>query len=185
MVKFAENTHVFNHAWEDLTAASWRKYATPHPNAQHIKSVDIIDRSVDPTTGVLRSTRVIACQNQVPSWVSRILGHSEDQTYVHEVSEIDPKTKTMRLRSRNITFGSLLTVEETCTYKPHPEDPSKTVFTQECAVTAVGLNSLISGKAEGTMLGVFQSTAGKGKETLDDVCRLLVGEKEKAAFALM
>jgi len=175
MVKIAGNQHVFEHKWEDVSLASWRKY--PHPNAAHVLSVDITDRTVDQKTGILRSTRLISMQQQVPGWVARILGASSDRAFVHEISEVDPKNRVMTLKSQNVTFGSLLTVEETCTYRPHPTDAGKTIFTQEVAVKAVGLNCMVSGQAEGTMLGVFQSTASKGKEVLDDVCRMIVGER--------
>ena len=175
MVKIAENEHVFDHRWEDVTLASWRKY--PHPNASHVLSVDITDRAGDQSTGILRSTRLISMQQQCPGWVARILGANSDRAFVHEISECDHKYRVMSLKSQNVTFGNLLTVEETCTYQPHPTDSNKTIFKQEVAVTAVGLNSLVTGKAESTMLGVFQSTASKGKEVLDDVCRMVVGEQ--------
>ena len=45
--------------------------------------------------------------------------------YIREVSEVDPVTKTMTLRSKNLTYQNLLCVEETCVYTQDPSDLHK------------------------------------------------------------
>ena len=42
--------------------------------------------------------------------------------YIREVSEVDPVNRTMTLKSRNLTYQHLLSVEETCIYSQDPTD---------------------------------------------------------------
>lgn len=66
MVKFYQHTSSFEHAWDNVTYAFWLRY--PNPFASHVVGCDVIDRHVDPVTGVLRTTRLILKQGVLPRW---------------------------------------------------------------------------------------------------------------------
>jgi hypothetical protein len=127
-MKFWGSEHVFDYPWDTCTSAMWRKY--PNEHSPHVQSVDVINRKVDAQTGILSSVRLISMQSAIPSWLNRLFGVTQDQAYNFERSEVDPRqgSQRMTLRTRNLTFSDLLVVEETCTYTPHPEDPTKTVY---------------------------------------------------------
>eukprot|EP00123_Amoebidium_parasiticum_P012796 comp21584_c0_seq1/m.30170 comp21584_c0_seq1/g.30170 ORF comp21584_c0_seq1/g.30170 comp21584_c0_seq1/m.30170 type:complete len:197 (-) comp21584_c0_seq1:409-999(-) len=179
-MKFWETQHTFSHPWEKVTEASWRKYnnqLTP-TLCPHILSVDVIDRKVQPD-GVMSTTRLISVVSNIPSWLGPLFGFTGNKGFVYEVSEVDSSKKSMVLRSQNITLANLLTVEETCTYTVDPDDPNKTQFNQECCVTANFAR--FAHKAETAMVERFQSTALKGKETMEKVCQLINQEQRELA----
>jgi hypothetical protein len=71
-MKLFEKEVQFEHPWDRVTLASWRKY--PNDNSQHVLHVDILSREVCPKTGVLKTERLITCKQNVPSiieWVRR------------------------------------------------------------------------------------------------------------------
>lgn len=48
----------------------WRKY--PNRECAHVISVDVLDRSIDPKTGVLRTERVLGVRQKAPLWVLKV-----------------------------------------------------------------------------------------------------------------
>lgn len=46
---------------------------------------------------------------------------------VHAVehSEIDPSSRELRIRSRNLSYSNIITIEESIIYRQHPDDPNK------------------------------------------------------------
>lgn len=65
-MKFWETEHTFDYPWDTCTRAMWRKY--PNPHSSHIRSVDVLDRKLDTTTGILSSVRLVTMQNALPGW---------------------------------------------------------------------------------------------------------------------
>ena len=53
------------------------------------------------------------------------MGCDAHSQYVREISIIDPKKKTLTMRSQNLTMSNILSVEEEIEYREHPEDPSR------------------------------------------------------------
>jgi hypothetical protein len=49
-----------------VTQAIWCKY--PNPFAAHVLTADVIDRSVDPSTGILTTTRLMLKEGKLPKW---------------------------------------------------------------------------------------------------------------------
>ena len=95
--------------------------------------------------------------------------------YVREVSEVDPKTKRMVLRSKNITYSNLLTVEETCTYTEHEAETSTTRFTQQAVFSACGVSiSSMRRTVEDTCAKNFVRNAERGRQGLDQVIESIV-----------
>ncbi|CAO3609384.1 unnamed protein product [Cunninghamella echinulata] len=119
---------------------------------------------MDPTTGILTTERLITVEQNVPSLIRKILGSGTTQ-YVREISIIDPKAKTLTMRSINLTMANLLQVEETIVYQEHPEEKNKTKFSQQAAISAGSMMSRWgSGLVEEFSLKRFQQNAAVGRE---------------------
>ena len=59
-----------SHPWSHVVIGMWHKY--PNPHCSHVLSVDVLDRSVDPETGVVRTERILGCKQKAPSWVLKV-----------------------------------------------------------------------------------------------------------------
>ncbi|KAG5359182.1 Protein UPS2 [Yarrowia sp. C11] len=160
-MKFFDSRHFFNYSWEQVSIANWKKY--PNEVSTHVIAVDVLRREVDPNSGVLRTERLITCKQSIPKWLLALVG-GEEVSYVREVSEVDPKARTVVMRSTNMTMNNLLLVFETCTYSADPENPAtKTVFDQEAQITAFASWKRICNKIEDWTVERFGQNAIKGK----------------------
>ncbi|XP_034021996.1 PRELI domain containing protein 3B [Thalassophryne amazonica] len=175
-MKIWTSEHIFHHPWETVTKAAMQKY--PNPMNPSVFGVDVLDRNVD-TQGRLHSKRLLSTEWGLPSIVRSIIGIARTCTYIQEHSVVDPKKKTLELQSTNITFTNLVSVDEKLTYKPHPEDPHKTILTQEAIITVKGVS--LSSYLEGVMASSISTNAGKGREAMEWVIRRLNAEIEEMA----
>ncbi|KAH9937394.1 MSF1-domain-containing protein [Fomitopsis serialis] len=80
----------YDHPWAHVVIGMWHKY--PNPHCSHVVTIDTLDRSVDPETGVIRTERILGCKQKTPLWVVKLFGGSED-AFVREVSFVDPRTQ--------------------------------------------------------------------------------------------
>lgn len=68
----------------------------PNPFARHVLSVDVLERTVDPTTGQIRTLRLILKRGLVPQWATKWLptaaasGGRGLDAWVLEESIVDP-----------------------------------------------------------------------------------------------
>jgi hypothetical protein len=63
--------HIFlSHPWSHVVIGMWHKY--PNPKCSHVVSVDVLDRSVDPETGIIRTERVLGCKQKSPTWILKV-----------------------------------------------------------------------------------------------------------------
>ncbi|KAF6722471.1 slowmo-like protein 2 [Oryzias melastigma] len=175
-MKVWTSEHVFNHPWETVTKAAMQKY--PNPMNPSVIGVDVLDRRVD-HRGRLHSKRILSTEWGLPSIVKSLIGNARTYTYIQENSVVDPKEKTFELQSSNITFTNMVSVDERLTYKPHPEDPEKTILTQEAIISVQGVS--LSSYLEGVMASTISSNAGKGREAMEWVIRRLNAEIEELA----
>lgn len=67
-----------------------------------VVGIDIIERDVCQSTSVMRTHRLISCKWGLPSWAERFLG-GERTSYASEHSELDPKAKCFKLKSKNVS----------------------------------------------------------------------------------
>jgi len=162
-MKIWESQHTFSHPWETVTKALWRKY--PNPLNPHVIGVDIVDRRVTPE-GHLFSERLMTTEWGLANWVKKLIGF-EEHAYAHEISTVDPENKTLSINSRNLTFDSKVNVEERISYSPHPEDPEKTLMTQQAIVTVQGVP--LTSYMEQLMTSSIAGNASKGREALESV----------------
>ncbi|CAL8402884.1 unnamed protein product [Arctogadus glacialis] len=175
-MKIWTSEHIFNHPWETVTKAAMQKY--PNPMNPSVIGVDVLDRSVD-KKGCLHSKRLLSTEWGLPSIVKSIIGNTRTCTYIQEHSVVDPKEKVFELQSSNITLTNLISVDEKLTYKPHPQDPERTVLTQEAIITVKGVS--LSSYLEGVMASTMNTNAGKGREAMEWVIRRLNTEIEELA----
>lgn len=170
-MKLFESKHFFDYSWEQVTAANWQKY--PNELATHVVSVDILNRRFDEERNVLRTERLIACKQAVPQWLRALVG-ADECSYVREISEVDLATKTLTMKSANMTMSHLLLVNETVIYRPDPSMPGKrTVFEQEAEITAFLSWTSICNKIEEWSVERFGQNAKIGKSGFEIVLKSL------------
>jgi len=100
------------------------------------------------------------------NWVKKLIGF-EEHAYAHEISTVDPENKTLSINSRNLTFDSKVNVEERITYSPDPEDPGKTLMTQQAIVTVQGVP--LTSYMEQLMTTSIAGNASNGRQALENV----------------
>ncbi|XP_037535362.1 PRELI domain containing protein 3B [Nematolebias whitei] len=175
-MKIWTSEYTFNHPWEMVTKAAMQKY--PNPMNPSVVGVDVLDRSVD-QQGRLHSKRLLSTEWGLPSIVKSLIGITRTCTYIQEQSVIDPNQKTFELQSTNISFTNMVSVDEKLTYKPHPDNPEKTILTQEAIISVKGVS--LSSYLEGVMASSISTNAGKGREAMEWVIRRLNTEIEELA----
>ncbi|XP_060680475.1 PRELI domain containing protein 3A isoform X1 [Hemiscyllium ocellatum] len=163
-MKIWSSEHLFSHPWETVIKAAMRKY--PNPMNPNVVGVDVLERNLD-TRGRLHSHRLLSTEWGLPSIVIAILGTSRTTTYIKEHSVVDPVERTMELSSSNITLSNLVSVDERLIYRPHPENPEKTILTQEAIITVKGV--ILSSYLEGLMANTISANAGKGCKAVECV----------------
>uniref|UniRef100_A0A2K6FP33 PRELI/MSF1 domain-containing protein n=1 Tax=Propithecus coquereli TaxID=379532 RepID=A0A2K6FP33_PROCO len=78
---------------------------------------------------------------------------------------------------KTISFTNMVSVDERLIYKPHPQDPEKTILTQEAIITVKGVS--LSSYLEGLMASTISSNANKGREAMEWVIHKLNAEIEE------
>ncbi|KAK4451868.1 PRELI-like family-domain-containing protein [Podospora aff. communis PSN243] len=186
-MKVFSNSETFNYSWEEVSTANWRKYCPWNDKSTHVVAVDTLSRHVDPETGILRTERLITCQQNAPELLKKLLGGKEE-TQVLETSYVDPAHKTVTMVSANLTYSNLISVEETVIYKPLNEH--QTQFNQEAKITALcGGWQRIKNSIEDTLVKRFRENAIKGKEGFEAVLemsrRVFAEEREREKMMMI
>ncbi|XP_069698308.1 protein slowmo [Periplaneta americana] len=159
-MKIWTSEHTFNHPWETVAQAAWRKY--PNPMNPAVIGTDVVDRKV--VDGVLHTHRLVSSKWGFPRWAQSIVG-STSVCYASERSEVNPNTRHMILKTRNLTFCRYIAVDETVSYAPHPQDPSKTLLKQEAVVTVKGVP--LNNYVEDLLANKISLNAGKGRQAIE------------------
>jgi len=152
--------HIFEHPWDTVVNAAYRKY--PNPMNGAVTGIDVVRQGVD--GGVLTSERLLQSHFHIPSWVTKLTGFSGTQ-YSHEVSEIDPANRKMELTTRNLNAASFLRVDEKLTYIPDPSNSNRTILKQEAMVN-VNLPAFTD-YCEKAFLNTYQANAEKGRRGVE------------------
>lgn len=123
---------------------------------------------------------------------------AEPISYFLEVSEADPTRKHYKATSQNLTGAHLLTVQEQVVYRPDPQDQqksvlyiyiyiymlfvvmdgillffSRTVFTQEAAVSAVGAYASVRSYVEEYCVNRFMANAERVSPSIQYIIKIL------------
>jgi len=170
-MKIWTSEHTFNYPWDHVAAAAQRKY--PNPLNPYVVGVDVVDRHVD-RHGILRSHRLIHTSWSISEWAQRLIGNDRP-CYASEHSACDPVNKTLVLRSRNLTFCNVISIDETLSYSQHPTDKKKTVLNQEAKISVYGVP--LSSYCEGLLETNMSSTAVKGRSAIEFVIHQMQAEK--------
>ncbi|KAI4464455.1 msf1/px19 related [Holotrichia oblita] len=159
-MKIWTSEHTFNHPWETVATAAWRKYPNPHNPA--VIGTDVVERRV--VNGVLHTHRLVSSKWYFPRWAQALIG-SAKVCYASEKSKVDPIGREMILKTINLTFCRHIAVNETLKYVPHPSDSTKTLLKQEATVTVKGvpLNTYM----EDLLTNKISLNAGKGRQAME------------------
>jgi len=123
MVKFYEYNFTYDYSFSAVTLAYFLRY--PNPYSTHVLSTDVIDRSIDPETGRLSTTRIHLKRSRLPPAILKFLPHSvrgnvaggSSSSYILERSTIDVKEGWMETESRNLDWTGILSVVERQVYR--------------------------------------------------------------------
>lgn len=118
MVKIYAHNYTYDHPWKNVTLAFWLRY--PNPYASHILSVDVVDRTIDKVTGILRTTRLIVKRGKLPKWGQKLI--KTPVSYIIEETEVDPRSRVMISRTRNLDHTRVMQVEETQIFRANNND---------------------------------------------------------------
>lgn len=173
-MKIWTSEHTFNHPWETVAQAAWRKY--PNPINPAVTGTDVVERKVE--DGILHTSRLISSKWYFPRWVQAIIG-TPNVCYATETSTVNPVERNMTLKTVNITFGRILTVDENLYYKSHPTDPSKTLLQQDATVSVAGVP--LGHLMEDLLSKTISSNAGKGRLALEWVIEKINSEVQGIA----
>jgi hypothetical protein len=69
-VKLMLKKFVPSHPWSHVVIGMWHKY--PNPHCTHVQTIDVLDRTVDPETGIIRTERVLGCTQKTPKWIVKV-----------------------------------------------------------------------------------------------------------------
>jgi 4-amino-4-deoxychorismate lyase len=122
MVKFHTSSHTYEHPLATVSLAYFLRY--PNPFSPHVLSTDVLERSFDPTTGQVATTRLVLKRSRMPKAILALLprgflranAQGEGQTFVLERSVVDARGGWMRTESRNLELRTVLDVIERQTY---------------------------------------------------------------------
>ncbi|KAK3714173.1 Phospholipid metabolism protein [Vermiconidia calcicola] len=168
-MKIFSNVHEFDYSWDEVSVANWRKYGPWNNKTEHVIGVDTLSRSIDPSTNILRTERLITCKQTAPQWVRTFLG-SQDESLVYEVSYVDPAAKKVTMCSQNMTWSDLLSVQETVVYTSNRTVPGKTMFEQQAKIIALcGGWQKIKNTIEDLTVERFRQNAARGREGFERV----------------
>ena len=62
--------NICSHPWSHVVIGMWHKY--PNPHCSHVVTIDVVDRSVNPETGVIRTERILGCKQKAPTWIVKV-----------------------------------------------------------------------------------------------------------------
>ena len=145
--------------------------------APHVTNVDYLSRRIDPKTGHLHTERLLSCKQNVPEFILKLVG-GQNSSIVYEKSEVDLEGRRLVLKSTNLTFSHLMTVEETCIYEAIAETDTNqntelqkgwTKFTQSANIRSFSAWNYLRDSLEDFSINRFQANAHKGRAALESV----------------
>ena len=115
--------------------------------------------------GKFHSQRLLGTERGLPSTVKSLIGAARTKTYVQKHSVVVPVDKTMELRSASISFTNMVSVDDRLLYKPHSQDPEKTLLTQEAIIIVKGVR--LSSYLEGLTVSTTSANSKSGREAME------------------
>lgn len=127
-MKKYEGTNTFQYSWNQIATAFWNRY--PNKYSRHVLSEDILDRRID-QGGQLITKRLFVKTNSCPKWIERLM--KSKKVHILEESFVDPLKQTLTTITRNLGMTNLMSVEEICVYRPHPENKIWTIVERKAS----------------------------------------------------
>ncbi|KAJ7655228.1 PRELI-like family-domain-containing protein [Mycena polygramma] len=176
---FSQNFN-YEHPWSHVVIGMWHKY--PNAKCSHVVSIDVLDRTIDPKTGIIRTERILNCKQKTPTWIVKLFGGSED-AFVREISFVDPATQNATITSVNLSLSQFATCVERIQYSPAPDN--RTSFSQTAEIQArMAIWRTAADGLEKWLVQRFEQNAHLGKLGFTDVLRTLeerIEERQTAA----
>ena len=135
-----------------------------HPKCTQSRAL-VLNRYID-SEGRLVTKRLHVIYQDVPSFVRAIVG--DIVTYAGEESIVDPKNKTLTLRTKNLNLTSIATVDELCVYKPNRDDSTKTTYTKNMTVQG-WMTGFVNCTLEGWFVDADKKNRGNGINVMDEI----------------
>ncbi|ORY35788.1 putative mitochondrion protein [Naematelia encephala] len=182
MPKVFENDIVYD--WNPAHVLSKLHQKYPNPYATHVHSVDTLERTIDPETGIIRSERIVGVVQGAPGWITKLF-HLPPTAYVREVIFVDPSIPKATCMSVNLSLAQYVSCLELITYNPHPSpsnpsDPPpepghlgplavvpQTIFNQRALITSGFPTAMVARRVEKASVDRFGKNAGLGKRGFD------------------
>ncbi|TPX44028.1 hypothetical protein SeLEV6574_g04749 [Synchytrium endobioticum] len=180
MVRFHHQPFTYTSPWETVTSAVWQKY--PNPLASHVLTADVIERTVDPDTGILHTTRLFTKAGNMPKW-GQSLFNIAPMAYIIEHSTVDPTTKIMTTHTRNLSHTKLMLVVETQRIRPHPDKHHEwTIADTKASVISNTAFAPLRGRVEEFGVSRFKENCIKSSQGLLRVIQRLTGKTDSTVF---
>ena len=135
-----------------------------HPKCSHSKAF-VLSRRID-QEGRLVTKRLHVVYQEVPAFIRAIMG--DMVSYAGEESVVDPKTKTLTLRTKNISLDCIASCDELCVYTPLAVDASKTDYRKSIHVQG-WLYGLLNSRIEDWCVDVDRKNRGNGISVMDEL----------------
>jgi len=173
-MKFFSQTAHYDDPWAIVSLAFLMRY--PNPYASHVISCDVVSREFTPT-GSLLTKRLILKRGALPRWFpSGIVSRAE--AWVIEESEVDPSTKTVRCRTRNVNNEKVMRVAETVTLRPSFHGGT-TQITQAEIISKFGWG--LKSRIENHGLSKFKANIEKSRQGIS----LVVDKLRESRFTML
>jgi len=136
--KYWSTSHFHDFSWEKVVSYYWKRY--PNPNSQHVFSEDIISNQID-DKGCLRTKRFISKTNKLPTWGEHLF--NTRKVWLVEETIIDPKTREMKVYTRNLNLRVFMGTTEKQTILPVNVNKTKIIKEVWIESDIYGLRSAI------------------------------------------
>ena len=179
-MKFFEKVHTYEYDWETATAAWWDKY--PNTDQPHVRHWDTLKKELNGSQ--LKVNRLFWIEYGLPKWVHTFFRTNSMDGYGVENVVCDVSKKSLVMRGRNYTFRNLIEIEETCTYKEHPENPQWTQFIHRSEFK-VGKLGLLNSKLETSARDSAMSKSKIGVDVMEGLIAKLHLDKMSETLSEM
>jgi len=172
---FFSQSFTYDHPWSHVVIGMWHKY--PNSKCTHVVSIDTVDRTIDPETGIIRTERVLGCKQKTPGWIVKLFGGSED-AFVREISFVDPATQNVTITSVNLSLSQFASCFEQIRYSPL--SPHQTEFSQTAEIQArMAVWRSVANGLEKWLVQRFEQNAQLGKMGFTEILRNLWEERHR------
>ncbi|KAL0950735.1 hypothetical protein HGRIS_007509 [Hohenbuehelia grisea] len=176
---FFSSLFTYEHPWSHVVIGMWHKY--PNAHCAHVVTVDTLSRTVDPSTGIVRTERILGCKQKAPKWIVKLFGGSED-AFVREISFIDPASQSATITSVNLSLSQFASCVENVHYSPLSHE--RTQFAQTAEIQArMAIWRTAADGLEKWLVQRFEQNAHLGKVGFSDVLRTLWEERNRQTAA--